>query len=180
MSLRLQSDGPAVVLFDRDGTLVYDDPTIDGPHRVRAITGAAAAIARLRARGIKIGVVTNQPRVGLGTLAQCDLGAIHDEIDRRLGTMDVWAVCPHRPNVGCACRKPMPGLVVGATRALGLLPRDCVVVGDIGSDIDAATRAGARAILVPTAVTRRDEIERAPIVARDLAGAVDAILGARA
>ncbi len=180
MSLQLQSDGPAVVLFDRDGTLVHDDPTIDGPHRVRDVAGAAAAIARLRARGIKIGVVTNQPRVGLGTLSQRDLGAIHDEIDRRLGTMDVWAICPHRPDVGCACRKPMPGLVFDATRRLGLKPHDCVVVGDIGADIDAAARAGAPAILVPTPVTRRDEIERAPFVARDLAGAVDAILGARA
>ncbi|GAC1531059.1 MAG: hypothetical protein NVS2B8_19370 [Vulcanimicrobiaceae bacterium] len=179
MTLRWQSDIPPVVLFDRDGTLVHDDPTLCDARRVRTIDGAAAAIATLRAHRIKIGVVTNQPRIGLGTLHAGELDAIHDEIDRRVGALDVWAICPHAPTVGCACRKPMPGLIFDAARRLGFAPHECVVIGDIGSDIDAAARAGARSILVPTDVTRAEEIARAPVVKTDLAGAVAHVLGHR-
>ena len=54
------------------------------------------------------------------------------------------------------------------------------MIGDVGSDVEAARAAGARAILVPTQVTRREEIAAAPEVAPDLATAVDMLLGERA
>jgi phosphoglycolate phosphatase-like HAD superfamily hydrolase len=53
------------------------------------------------------------------------------------------------------------------------------MIGDIGADVDAAHAAGAGAILVPTAVTRRAEIEAAAIVAATLSEAVDLVLAAR-
>lgn len=167
---------PLLVLFDRDGTLVADDPDLRRARCVRPIDGATSAVARLRANGIRTGIVTNQPRIGLGKLDVCELDAIHNEIDRQFGPFDVWAVCPHAPHIGCACRKPMPGLITSALRQVGCAPGDCVVVGDIGSDIDAAFGAGTRAILVPTAVTRRAEIVRAPVVAANLDAAVGIIL----
>ncbi|WP_372442600.1 HAD hydrolase-like protein [Streptomyces pactum] len=43
-----------------------------------------------------------------------------------------------------------PGLVHAACRRLGVTPRRTVVIGDIGSDLDAARAAGALGILVPT------------------------------
>jgi ribonucleotide monophosphatase NagD (HAD superfamily) len=52
------------------------------------------------------------------------------------------------------------------------------MVGDIGSDIDAAINAGVNAILVPTPITRAEEIARAPVVCADLDDAVDRILEA--
>jgi phosphoglycolate phosphatase-like HAD superfamily hydrolase len=51
------------------------------------------------------------------------------------------------------------------------------MVGDIGSDVDAALAAGAHPILVPTRVTRAEEVAAAPTVAADLADAVRLILG---
>jgi histidinol phosphatase-like enzyme len=60
----------------------------------------------------------------------------------------VWALCPHGPLDGCACRKPRPGLVVEAARRLGLHPDACVVVGDVVGDVRAARGAGARPLLV--------------------------------
>jgi phosphoglycolate phosphatase-like HAD superfamily hydrolase len=50
------------------------------------------------------------------------------------------------------------------------------MIGDIGSDVAAAHAAGARAILIPTPVTRAEEIAVAPAVASHLDEAVDAIL----
>ena len=48
------------VLFDRDGTLVHDVPYNGDPELVSPVPGALAALARLRARGVPVGVVTNQ------------------------------------------------------------------------------------------------------------------------
>jgi hypothetical protein len=53
----------------------------------------------------------------------------------------------------------------------------CVVIGDIGADVEAADAAGARAILVPTSITRADEVARATEVAPDLSTAVTWALG---
>jgi len=177
MPVRFSGAVPSLVLFDRDGTLVVDRPMLDNPSDVCLMDGAREAVARLRTRGIALGVVTNQPRLGLGTLEPSELAAVHAEIERKLGALDLWAVCPHPPADGCGCRKPMPGLIVDALRRLGRTAQDCIVVGDIGSDMEAAAGAGVRAILIPTSVTRREEIERATVVARDLREAVDVILG---
>jgi D-glycero-D-manno-heptose 1,7-bisphosphate phosphatase len=55
-------------------------------------------------------------------------------------------------------------------------PDEIVVIGDVGADIGAAAAAGARAILVPTPVTRAEEVAAAPLVAPDLHTAVDLVL----
>jgi beta-phosphoglucomutase-like phosphatase (HAD superfamily) len=80
-------------------------------------------------------------------------------------------VCPHGRDEGCACRKPEPGLILRAARALGVEPHQCVVIGDIGSDVEAARAAGARGILVPTPVTAPQECGPG-VLAADLTAAV--------
>lgn len=170
---------PRAVLFDRDGTLVEDVPYNGEPAAVRPMREARAALARLRAAGVAIGIVSNQSGIGLGTISAAQVGAVNARVVELLGPIATIQVCPHAPGAGCACRKPAPGLIVDAARALGCAARDCVVIGDIGADIDAARAAGAAAILVPTAVTRPEEIAAAAVVARDLREAVDLVLGTR-
>ena len=63
-------------------------------------------------------------------------------------------------------------MVLAAARELGVRAQDCVVIGDIGADVDAARAAGAAAVLVPTAVTRDEEVAAAPVVASTLLDAV--------
>ena len=170
---------PVAVFFDRDGTLIEDAPELHEPSDVRPIRGAMEALGRLRAAGIALGVVTNQPRVGEGLLSADELAAIDARVELLLGPFATWNVCAHARDAGCACRKPKPALILEAARNIGAEPDACVVIGDIGSDIEAATAAGARSILIPTAVTRAEEVVRAPVVARNLAAAVDAILQGR-
>ncbi len=167
------------VLLDRDGTLVVDVPYNGDPDRVRPVPGAGAAIARLRGARIPTAVVSNQSGVARGLLSIADVAAVNRRVDDLLGGLGPWLVCAHGPADGCGCRKPEPGLVLEAARRLGVEPGDCVVVGDIGADVEAAAAAGARAVLVPTPATRPDEIARAPVVAPDLATAVDLVLGGR-
>jgi HAD superfamily hydrolase (TIGR01662 family) len=164
------------VLFDRDGTLIEDVPYNGDPDAVRPVPGARRALDRLRAAGLRLGVITNQSGLARSRFTEVDLAGVHARIEEMLGPFDTWRVCPHDEAAGCACRKPAPGLVYAAATDLGTTPVRCVVVGDIGRDMVAAGAAGAFGVLVPTSVTRADEIAAAPAVAGDLNGAVDLIL----
>jgi histidinol-phosphate phosphatase family protein len=164
------------VLFDRDGTLVHDVPYNGDPARVEPVPGALAALARLRADGVPVGVVTNQSGIGRGLVTADQVAAVNARVEELLGPFDTWQLCPHAPEAGCGCRKPRPGLVLAAARALGVPPQRCVVIGDIGADVAAARAAGARAVLVPTPATEPAEVAAAPLVAPDLPAAVAATL----
>ncbi|GAB3684478.1 D-glycero-alpha-D-manno-heptose-1,7-bisphosphate 7-phosphatase [Streptomyces sparsus] len=165
------------VLFDRDDTLIQDRPANRDPELVRAMPGAREALRRLRAHGVRLGVITNQPVVDEGLVHWEELLLVHDRVEELLGRFDMWCVCPHRRDAGCGCRKPAPGLVHRSALGLGVQPRHCVVIGDIGSDMAAAEAAGARGVLVPTPRTRPEEIDRAPVVAADLLDATEKVLG---
>jgi histidinol-phosphate phosphatase family protein len=168
---------PEAVLFDRDGTLVLDVPYNGDPEQVEPVPGAAAALARVRAAGVPTAVISNQSGIGRGLLSEPQVRAVNARVEELLGPLGPWAVCPHGPDDGCDCRKPAPGLVLRAARALGVEPGRCVVIGDIGADVEAARAAGARAILVPTPVTRPEEVAAADEVAGDLESAVVLALG---
>ena len=64
------------------------------------------------------------------------------------GHVDRIVVCPHGPDDGCACRTPKAGLL----RRLGCHYKTSLegvpVIGDSLRDLQAASRAGARPILV--------------------------------
>ncbi|HEX6498095.1 MAG TPA: HAD-IIIA family hydrolase [Micromonosporaceae bacterium] len=164
------------VLFDRDGTLVRDVPYNGDPTAVEPMPGARAALDRLRRAGLRLGVVTNQSGVARGILTPTQVDAVNARIERILGPFDTWQVCPHDDADRCGCRKPAPGLIQAAAEALGTHPSRCVVVGDIGRDMAAAGAAGSVGLLVPTDVTRLEEVAAAPAVAPTLGAAVDWIL----
>ena len=167
------------VLFDRDGTLVVDVPYNRDPDLVRPVAGAVEAMRMLRAAHIPTAVVSNQSGIARGLVAEDDLDRIHHRMSELLGPLGPLVACPHGPDDGCGCRKPDAGLVVRAAALLGVDPRDCVVVGDTGADVGAARAVGARSILVPNDVTRRDEIADADEVAPTVLDAVRSILEGR-
>jgi histidinol-phosphate phosphatase family protein len=167
---------PAAVLFDRDGTLVRDVPYNGDPSRVEPMPGARAALDRLRAAGIPTAVVSNQSGIARGLLSRQQVDAVNQRVDAVLGPLGPFLVCEHGPEDGCGCRKPAPGMVHEAARALGVDPADCALIGDIGADVGAALAAGARPVLVPTPVTRQEEVDAAPEVAADLLSAVALLL----
>ncbi|MCZ2818747.1 HAD-IIIA family hydrolase [Modestobacter sp. VKM Ac-2977] len=167
---------PDLVLFDRDGTLVHDVPYNGDPAQVRPVGGARAALDSLRARGVRIGLVTNQSGVGRGLITRTQADAVNARVAELLGPFDTVQVCPHAPEDGCDCRKPAPGMVESACAELDVDPSRVVVIGDIGADVGAATAAGAAAILVPTMVTRPAEVTAAAHRAPTLVEAVEDVL----
>jgi HAD superfamily hydrolase (TIGR01662 family) len=164
------------VLFDRDGTLVIDVPYNGDPGLVRPMPGAKDVLDSLRARGLATGVLSNQSGVARGVITATDVARVNARVEELLGPFDVWEVCPHSEEDGCTCRKPAPGMVQSACRKLGIETSEAALVGDIGSDVRAAEAAGATGVLVPTPVTRVEEVSQSRLVARDLAQAVDMLL----
>lgn len=173
----MSGDTPDAVLLDRDGTLVVDVPYNGDPARVEPMPGAVEALDRLRAAGVPTALVSNQSGIARGLIDAEQVAAVNARMEELLGPVGPKAVCPHGPDDGCSCRKPRPGLVLRAADALGVDPARCAVIGDIGADVEAARAAGARGVLVPTPVTRWEEIDAADEVAPDLPAAVELLLG---
>jgi histidinol-phosphate phosphatase family protein len=167
---------PGAILYDRDGTLIADVPYNGDPDRVRPLPGAGEALSLARRAGVPIAVVSNQSGIARGLISDAAVQAVNTRCEELLGRFDAWLLCPHAPHEGCDCRKPAPGLVLRAARKLGVSVERCAVVGDIGADMQAATAAGARGILVPTAETLAHEIAVAPETAPDLLSAVRRLL----
>jgi len=143
---------PAVFL-DRDGVLnhtVIRDGVPVSPRAVedfRLIDSAMQGVRDLKAAGFVCVVVTNQPDVGRGLLAETDLSAMH-EILLSTAALDAIYVCAHGRDDECDCRKPRPGLVLRASQELHLDLDRSWLVGDRWVDIGAANAVGVRAILV--------------------------------
>lgn len=164
------------ILFDRDATLVVDVPYNGDPALVEPMPTALDAVARAREAGLALGVVTNQSGIARGIIAREQAEAVNRRVDEVFGGFDVWMLCPHGPEDGCDCRKPAPGMVLDAAAALGLPADSLAVIGDIGADMGAAAAAGARGVLVPTPITRQEEVTAAPLRAATLLEAVELLL----
>jgi D-glycero-D-manno-heptose 1,7-bisphosphate phosphatase len=173
---RAASRKAQAVLFDRDGTIIVDVAGNTDPARVVPMAHARSALRRLRRANILTAVVSNQPGVAEGRFTSEHVRAVNARAEQLLGPLGPIFICEHSESSQCGCRKPKPGLLFLAAAALGVSPEDCVVIGDIGSDMTAARIAGARGILIPTPVTRTEEILAAPAIASHLDEAVDAIL----
>lgn len=186
----------AAVFLDRDGTLIEDADYLVRPEQVRLIPGAAAAVRRLNERGIPVVVVTNQSAIARGMATEADLARVHEWLTATLAAagarLDGIYYCPHHPDFGaapyrraCACRKPLPGLLLQAADELGLDLAASAMIGDSLRDLEAGVAAGCGSLLlVRTGHGRTEEnkiaganLGREIGVHQDLAGAVEDVLG---
>jgi histidinol-phosphate phosphatase family protein len=145
------------LLLDRDGTLVADVGYLAEPSELRLLPGVAAALARARAAGYLLIVVTNQSGIARGLMTENAVAAVHEALHRRLRrrgvTLDGIYVCPHHPGFGsdCSCRKPGPGLLLRAGEEHGLDLARSFMVGDQERDVEAGRAAGCRTIFLTRA-----------------------------
>lgn len=146
---------PAIFL-DRDGTL--NAPLVrDGkpyppatPNEFTLIDGVAEACSRLHAAGFVLVVVTNQPDVGRGTQSRETVEAMHAKLLQLVPAIARVEVCyaPGGENPPSPDRKPAPGMLLRATRELGLDLSRSWMVGDRWRDIDCGHNAGVKTIFI--------------------------------
>jgi D-glycero-D-manno-heptose 1,7-bisphosphate phosphatase len=145
---------PAVFL-DRDGVLNENRADyVRSWEQVVILPGVFEAMQRLAASPFVVVVVTNQSAVGRGLLTLETLAAINqgivDAVQHAGGRIDGVYACPHTPEDGCPCRKPLPGMLLQAARDLDIDLSRSYLVGDAVSDMQAAVAAGSRPMLVRT------------------------------
>ena len=143
------------VFIDKDGTLVDDVPYNVDPARLSFKAGAFEALAQLRKAGFALVVVTNQSGLATGRFTADDFARLREALCHSLlargVVLDGFMVCPHAPaedgSPACGCRKPAPGLFLGAAEELSLDLAASWMVGDILDDVEAGHRAGCRSLL---------------------------------
>lgn len=171
---------PAVFL-DRDGVLIARRfPFLLKRSQVEILPGVPDAVAALHRAGFAIVVATNQPALGLGFTTAAEVDAVHDTIRRAVeaagGKIDGIEICPAwRADTR---RKPAPGMLLDAARALGLDLARSWMVGDQARDLAAGRAAGCKTALVNPTPRARRAASQADLAAPDLSQAARRILGA--
>ena len=142
---------PAVFL-DRDGTLIRDTGYLDNVAGVQLLPGVDAALAALAQAGFILVVVTNQSGIGRGLIRAEVVEQQHDRLRELLrpAGVELAAVeyCPHAPDTGCTCRKPLPGMLLRAARRIGIDLAASFMVGDKPADVSAGHAAGCRTVFL--------------------------------
>jgi len=145
-----------LVTLDRDGVINHDsDAYVKSLAEWIPYPSAIQAIARLSRAGWTVTVATNQSGIARGYYDEATLAEMHVELSRLVdeagGEIAHIAFCPHGPDDGCDCRKPLPGLLEQIRVALGM---DSLagswMVGDSLRDLQAGEAVGARGVLVRT------------------------------
>ena len=141
------------VFLDRDGVL--NEAIIRGGKpfspltlsEVVVPTDVPNALARLRANGYRLIMVTNQPDIARKKNSREHVDQINQHLSRIL-KLDGTEVCDHDDADNCDCRKPKPGMLLRAAKRQGILLTESFMIGDRWRDIEAGRRAGCRTILI--------------------------------
>ena len=180
---------PAVFL-DRDGTINVEKEYLYRIEDFEFISGAPAAIKKLKDAGYLVIVVTNQSGVARGYYSLDDVDHLHVHIQNELyqhGTsVDAFYICPHHPTEGtgeyrqeCGCRKPNPGMLLKAVADFNIDLGKSFIIGDKIADVDAGVKAGCIPIMVLSGHGQRDSLKLTDdkiFVCENISAAVSRIL----
>ena len=144
-----------LIILDRDGVINRDsDAFVKSPDEWVALPGSLEAIARLSQSGWTVAVATKQSGLARGLFDMNTLNAIHAKLHREVaalgGDVDAIFLCPHGPDDGCVCRKPLPGMMHDIGRRYDINLAGVPAVGDSLRDLQASAQAGCTPWLVLT------------------------------
>jgi D,D-heptose 1,7-bisphosphate phosphatase len=145
---------PQAVFLDRNGTINHDYGYVGKPEEFHLLEGVGEAVRIFNRIGAKVIVISNQSGIARGYFTKEDVERVNEKMREELAKwgarIDAVYFCPHHPSEGCECRKPKSALFKKAAEEFCLDLRECVLIGDKISDIEAAKRIGAFSILVLT------------------------------
>jgi D-glycero-D-manno-heptose 1,7-bisphosphate phosphatase len=136
-----------VVFLDRDGVINRDSPDyIKSWAEFEFLPGSLAALALLHRAGYEPILITNQSAINRGIFALPVLEDMHHRMVEAVtaagGRIRDIFFCPHRPEEGCFCRKPQPGLIHQARARYALDLTASIMIGDSAKDILCGRNAG--------------------------------------
>jgi D-glycero-D-manno-heptose 1,7-bisphosphate phosphatase len=167
----LDRDGVLNKFFLRDG--VPHPPA--GLDELAVYPDVAEALRRLKQTGYLLIVVTNQPDIARGTQTREAVDQINAALGEALA-IDEFVVCAHDDADHCTCRKPKPGMVLGAAARHMVDLGQSFLIGDRWRDIDCGAAAGVRTVFIERGYRERAPAHAPNFVAESLGGATDWIL----
>lgn len=147
--------GRPAVFLDRDGTLNVQVVRDGKPYAPRELSDfrlypdVPEACRRLKAAGFALVVATNQPDVGRGDMPLAAVESMHEQLRRLIPEIDRIEVS-YDPGRGepAPRRKPEPGMLLDAAKAMDLDLSRSWMVGDRWRDVDCGKRAGVRTVFI--------------------------------
>ena len=161
----LDRDG---VLNDEIGSYVWE---LD---KFTVSPGVPESLARLKAAGYYLVVVTNQAGIAKKLYTEADVLACHAKLQAAChDALDALYFSTAHPSVSDSIlRKPDSGMFEKAVARFNLDVAQCWIVGDRYRDMEAGAKIGVRGIMVG----HTEEVSFTPFV-EDLRAATDIILG---
>lgn len=156
-----------LIILDRDGVINEDsDAFIKSVEEWIPLPGSIDAIARLSKAGWTVAVATNQSGLARGYFTPQTLEAMHQRLRELVaeqgGHVDIIRHCPHGPDDGCECRKPLPGLFRDIAEHYQVSLDGVPTVGDSLRDLQAGAAVGCRPYLVRTGKGSQTEQKKLP------------------
>ena len=159
------------IFLDRDGTINIDHGYVHQIDDFEFIEGSINALKKLKEMGYLLVLVTNQSGIARGYFTEAQFLRLTEWMDWSLAEQGVdfdgIYYCPHHPDgkgefkEDCPCRKPKPGMLLDAMKALNIDPQQSVMVGDKIEDIKAGINAKVKInVLVRTGKPVTKEGER--------------------
>ena len=186
-------DVPQKAIFiDRDGTLNVPAGHLSHHDQLVLFPNVPADMLRLQNAQFRTVLISNQPVVARGDVTLEGMKKINAKLDAELATagafLDAKYMCFHHPDTGfpgevsalkfdCDCRKPKPGLIHQAQRALHIDLSGSWFIGDSTLDFGAAANAGVTSIGVRTGQGSVDGLHPfdPDVIVDDFGAAVDFI-----
>lgn len=138
--------------LDRDGTLIVDHGYIRRTEDIELFPDTISTLQELQTRGFLLVVVSNQSGIARGLITNEEARAVSETFCRILRENGIIIAsarfCPHLPDAGCECRKPRPGMLLEAGRALEIDFSQSYMVGDRRTDCEAGAAVGCTPVLL--------------------------------
>ncbi|MGA8223978.1 MAG: HAD family hydrolase [Candidatus Acidiferrales bacterium] len=173
------------IFLDRDGVINQKPPEGDYVTRwedFHILPGVVESIGLLKQAGFCVIVVTNQRCVAKGLMSIAELEKMHqrmsDLLARGGAAIDGIYYCPHEMEPPCNCRKPAPGMLLGAAREHGIELPASWMIGDSDIDIEAGRNAGCKTVFLLGTNEAGGEAGRASSKARNADIVAPSILNA--
>lgn len=136
------------VFLDRDGVINVEKNYLYKIEDFEFIEGVFSSLRYLQSLGYQLFIITNQSGISRGYYTLDDFNLLTQwmltQFKKKSIEISQVELCPHGPNDGCSCRKPLTGMIENITTKFEIDLENSWLIGDKESDIKCALNANIK------------------------------------